>query len=113
MLQTRYALAPRSYEAGGGEKLVETAGYIPAEIQIRQMIDAGIRLGEYRQELYDIANGEDDPEVIPIDVTRSGNYDLADASTDIRRVEARLTKKKEEEKVEEKKEEKVEEKKEK
>ena len=34
-LQTRYKMDPLVPEEGGGEILVETAGYVPADIRIR------------------------------------------------------------------------------
>lgn len=75
---------PKVYDKTGGEKMVETAGYISAKQRIENMILAGQRLNAYREEMYDI-NGEKyadpnfDPDELPIDPTRSGNYDLADA----------------------------------
>ena len=80
-------------EKGGGEKLVEAAGYIPAEVQIRTMIDAGMRLSENRKELYDY-EGEIDDNVdlgqIDYDFTRSPNVDFADVSQAKLRNDARL-----------------------
>lgn len=58
-LQTRYRLDPLQLEPGGGETLVETAGYVPADIRIREFIEAGIRLGEYRKEAYDFGADEE------------------------------------------------------
>lgn len=70
---------PRSPETLGGLRITETAGYIPAEQQINRLIAAGERLGEYRKELYDIeATGN--PYDAQIDPTRSGNFDMADAT---------------------------------
>jgi hypothetical protein len=60
-----------------GPKLTESAGYIPANIQIRQMIAAGERLGEMRKELYDFPDGKVDEDFI--DPTRGPNFDFADA----------------------------------
>ena len=57
----------------------ETAGYIRAEDQITAFIDAGRRLDEYRREMYDFGDGEEVPDDF-IDPTRSGSFDLADAS---------------------------------
>ena len=57
----------------------ETAGYIRAEDQITAFIDAGRRLDEYRREMYDFGDGEEVPDDF-IDPTRSGSFDLADAT---------------------------------
>jgi len=69
-------------EVNSGEVMVEKAGYIPADEQIRNMIEAGMRLGEYRREEYDYAEEEvsaDEP-LPPVDPTRSQEFDMADAS---------------------------------
>lgn len=79
MLQTRYALDKHVKEAGGGQSITETAGYIPAKVQIEQLIAAGARLGEYRKENYDFGPGEEVPDDYN-DPTREANFDLADAS---------------------------------
>lgn len=79
MLQTKYKLDKHPGEPGGGEKLVESQGYIPAEVQIEQLISAGKRLGEYRDEMYDFGADEEVPDDFS-DPTRSSNFDLADAS---------------------------------
>lgn len=65
-------------EKNTGELKVETSGYIPAKNQIETLIQAGMRLSEYRREAYDFGHGEpvDDNYVDP---TRSPNFDLADA----------------------------------
>lgn len=79
MLQHRYNLSVHEGEKGGGEKLVESAGYIPADVQIEQMIMAGQRLGDFRRENYDY-DLEEEPIMEDMDPTRSPNFDLADAS---------------------------------
>lgn len=58
----------------------ETAGYIPAEQQIEMFIQAGRRLDQARKEQYDFAEGEEVPDDVVVDPTRSGAFDLADAS---------------------------------
>lgn len=80
---TRYHRPEKVYEKGGGELVTEVAGYIPAEVQITEMINAGIRLGEYRKEKYDFASEEDVDEDF-FDVTRSPGFDLAEASINAR-----------------------------
>lgn len=49
-------------EMNSGIELVETEGYLPADVQIMDMISAGIRLGEYRREAYDFGDGENVPD---------------------------------------------------
>lgn len=53
---------PEDHEINSGEILVETAGYVPAEVRIREMIDAGQRLKEAREEAYDFGDGEAVPD---------------------------------------------------
>lgn len=59
---------------------VETAGYIPADRQIEMFIQAGRRLDQARREQFDFAEGEEVPEDAQPDPTRSGAFDLADAT---------------------------------
>lgn len=69
---------PSIGETNSGEQVTETAGYIPKNLQIRQMMLAGEHLQEIREELYDFKPGEEVPEGY-IDPTRSPNFDWADA----------------------------------
>lgn len=100
-------------EINSGEQITETAGYIPADVQIQDMIAAGMRLGEYRREMYDFDANEKipedfmDPTRVPgvdvVDVERAGivvNEKIAEAQ--------KLLKKAEEEKADLKAEKKVE-----
>lgn len=87
--QTRYNRIDRSGEINPGPILVERAGYIPAKIQIENLILAGKRLQEHRAEMYDFT------ELSKIDLdfydpTRSKNFDIADAFQLKRAVEERL-----------------------
>lgn len=69
---------PADEEVNSGELITESAGYIPAEVQIMEMIESGKRLGEFRKENYDFApDDEDDGRVDP---TREKGFDMADAS---------------------------------
>lgn len=78
IFQTRYNRLDRIGESNPGPNLVEKAGYIPAKIQIENLILAGIRLKEHRQDLYDFKSlAEIDMDFY--DPTRSKNFDLADA----------------------------------
>lgn len=53
---------PEDHEVNSGVILVETAGYVPAEVRIREMIDAGQRLMEARADAYDFRYGESVPD---------------------------------------------------
>lgn len=64
-------------EINSGEQITETAGYIPADIQIQDMIAAGMRLGEYRREMYDFGADEEVPDDY-LDTTRSPGVDVVD-----------------------------------
>lgn len=67
-------------EPGGGKSITETAGYIPVKIQVEQMILAGKRLGDWREENYDFGAGVEVPPNVQPDPTRSPSFDLADGS---------------------------------
>ena len=58
---------------------VETQGYIPADVQIMRMIDAGRRLDNFRRENFDFGS-EEEVEDDFIDPTRSPGFDMSDAS---------------------------------
>lgn len=66
------------FNPGGGEILVETAGYIPAEKQIIDMINAGIRLGTYREQ-FDYNDDYIDVDNVEVDPTRDPDFDQGDA----------------------------------
>lgn len=87
---TRYARpisAPA--EAVDSKSKTETAGYIPADVQILRLIEAGKRLDAYRKEAYDFNPDEEVPDDF-IDPTRSGSFDLADASIARRAMRRRM-----------------------
>lgn len=67
------------FNPGGGEILVETAGYIPAEKQIIDMINAGIRLGTYREQFDYNSIEEIDINNVEVDPTREADFDQGDA----------------------------------
>ena len=69
----------RQYEVIDPHSETEQAGYIPPQIQIENMILAGERLNQSRKEQYDFASADEIDEDA-YDPTRSGNFDLADAS---------------------------------
>jgi len=73
----RWNRPARQGELNLGEKIVETAGYIPPKIQIENMIAAGQRLADYRSGLY---SNEPEKKEPAIDPTRSPGFDLADAT---------------------------------
>lgn len=59
------------------ERKVQTAGYIPHKQRIEALMNAGLRLKEYRAEQFDVGpEDKNDPEIDP---TRRKDYDLADA----------------------------------
>lgn len=77
MFMTRYTRPDLPLESGGGESLVESAGYIPAQRQIEQFMTAGRRLALARKEMFDFPDGVEREDFT--DPTRSPNFDLADA----------------------------------
>lgn len=55
-------------EANLGEKVTETAGYIPPNVRIKQMIESGERLEQWKKENFDYdAIDQDGDEIIPDD----------------------------------------------
>lgn len=75
---TPFDRIPQPAEAGGGRRLVETVGYVPAEKQIKNLLEAGKRLKDWRSNQFDFPNGKIDESFS--DPTRAGNFDLADAT---------------------------------
>ena len=80
----------KKYCFNSGEKLVETAGYIPAQKRIENLMLAGQRLVASRQALYDCQGGESFDDSIECDPTRNPGYDMADAFQDSLAVSDRL-----------------------
>lgn len=74
----RHNYTPDEGEKNDGELLVETAGYVPANVKIESMIDAGRRLTDFRAG-YEFQDGETIPDDY-LDPTRNPGFDLADAS---------------------------------
>lgn len=70
---------PKIKEPIDGELLTEVAGYIPANIRIENIINAGERLRQARAEMYDFGPNDEIDEDFQ-DPTRSKSFDLADAS---------------------------------
>lgn len=64
-------------EAGGGDYLVETAGYVPKEVQLRNLTQSGEALNRYYEGLYpnyyDPAQAPDDPAYDP---TAAKDFDV-------------------------------------
>lgn len=84
---TKYKRPKPDPEVNSGEQITETAGYIPADVQITDMIQAGFRLGEYRREMYDFGAEEevpDDMEPLPY------GSDIQTVEAKAMEVEARL-----------------------
>lgn len=85
-IYTQFERPPDDAEVNTGESIVETAGYVPAERQIQSLIDAGVRLEDYRKGC-DFVDGVDTGENDP---TREPGFDLADASAMSRAANARI-----------------------
>jgi len=84
-------------QPGGGEMITEQAGYLPPQVQIEQMMEAGRRLADYRKEQFDALYDVDDVELDP---TRSPGFDMADASALMMEKKKKLEKFKKRKKVE-------------
>lgn len=89
--QTPYDLDPTVPEKGGGKKLTDTSGYVPHNIRIQEIINAGQRLNDWRDsQNYDFWEKDDDGKYF--DPTRSKNYTYFDAVDDNKKAIASLKK---------------------
>lgn len=77
-LVKRYGRSILPGESNDGPELVEKAGYIPAQVQIENLLNAGDRLNQSRLG-YEFDADEEVPDDYS-DITRSPNFDLSDAS---------------------------------
>lgn len=93
--QTKYQNRVSKHEINLGPKKVETAGYIPPKRQIEEMIMAGRRLNEAREDMYDFPDEKSiDPNFT--DPTRDPGFEMADASRLAREAEHNLKRSKRE-----------------
>lgn len=73
----------------GGDILVETAGYIPKEVQLQALVSSGEALQAYRKNLYpEYESIPVDPEFDP---TAQVGYDVFDALNDIATVRRKFS----------------------
>lgn len=77
MFVTKFNAVPSAPERNSGVCKTEVAGYVPAKIKIEQMIQAGRRLREFRENDFDFESEEDIEEDFE-DPTRAKNFDMAD-----------------------------------
>lgn len=75
---TKYEPAKSKPEKNLEPTKTEKVGYIPPKVQIERMIQAGVRLNEFRKG-YEFEKESDVPTDY-VDVTRNPNFDLADAT---------------------------------
>lgn len=62
------------------EKVVES-GCPSTKSMVRRFRDAGVRLTEYKREMFDVEHGAKvDIETVEVDPTRNGAYDLSDVT---------------------------------
>lgn len=87
--RTKYNCPPLQEEPGGGKRITETAGYVPADIQIMEMLVAGRRLAEIRKDRFDFATEEEVPDDY-LDESRRPGLDLAEGSILDQRLRERL-----------------------
>lgn len=67
----------------------EQAGYIPAQVQIERLMQAGKNLQNYRKDQYDFASDAPDDDSVHVP-SRLPSFDMADASQLALDVEQRL-----------------------
>jgi len=89
-IMTKAKYVPYKGEKNDDKKITETAGYIPKNIQIENMMIAGYNLGMARKERYDFGSMAEVDEKFS-DPTRRWSYDPAEASRDAREANARLS----------------------
>lgn len=87
---TPYLRKRSAPEKNSGEDLLELAGYEPINHKIKRMMEAGERLSLGRFD-YDPGFNPDDA---IIDETRSGSFDLVDATNKLREIERRKAERK-------------------
>lgn len=75
---TKYNRKPSNGETLSSKSKVERSGYIPAKVQIENLLMAGVRLNDFRNNQYDMT--DDIPNEDYFDPTRSPNFDFADAT---------------------------------
>lgn len=66
-------------DMGKNECVIDRAGYIPAKVQIQNLIAAGEKLEEYRRRMY---SNEPTPDDVEPDVTLRKDYTVQDAMDD-------------------------------
>lgn len=76
---TAYERNPSKKEKLDQTIKVQKIGYVPAKKRIEDIINAGMRLKDFRASQYDFPEGTQIDETLN-DPTRSKNFDLADAS---------------------------------
>ena len=77
--QTKYDRTPYKGEKNSGELITEQAGYVPADVKILNMIEAGERLRDSR-----LGYEFEDEQSVPndyFDPTRDPGFDMADATS--------------------------------
>lgn len=88
---TKYNRIKSKPEMNDGTTMVEFAGYVSKRKRIEALINAGQRLIQARQDMYDYTGEDPDPDIQP-DPTRKGNFDLADATEALRNLESKASK---------------------
>lgn len=91
-------------EPGGGILITEQAGYVPADVLIKNMILSGERLQLFRDAEFDVSPGEvkDDIEDLNVVPTRRLDFDMSEASVLQDELYSRFLKAKAESKAEKK-----------
>lgn len=80
---------PIIHHPSGGDILVETAGYIPKEVQLQALLQSGEALQAYRKQIYpEYESQPTDPEYDP---TAQVGYDVFDALNDIATVRRKFS----------------------
>jgi hypothetical protein len=88
---TQYNSVPAEPEVNTGEIVTEQAGYVPPKFQIEQLLAAGQRLADYREEMFDFTGDEEVSDDFD-DPTRRPGFDLVDAGEIMQGVRSKVKK---------------------
>lgn len=96
--------APIKGEINDGKTITEIAGYLTLEQQVTTLVNAGIRLDNFRKGRYDVElkDSDFDDDDLPLDITRNPGFDHADAAIVMNQLESEFQSKRKQKKEEKK-----------
>lgn len=97
-IRSKYNRPERVPEKNDQVTMTETAGYIPAQLQIKRLVDAGKQHLLNKSQAYDYPEGAPDDGYLAPD--RRRNYDIADAHQELMATKANFKSRKKRESAE-------------